>query len=293
MIYCVKVSTRQSSFVSGLDSSTTSEHDVWREIWFSQSVEHVLCSHCWNKLLHSVSRQHVSDIWMSPGWLKGTVDGLCGWLVVVWKEALHLTVTSLCYKLLFSDPSGQTAVQPVYTEVYTILQWWMQHVCDPMPSPPTLPSTPVTSHLSPSIDSAHYRSFLVLSPTEALLFVSSSTVNPVVSIHPKAAAGCLVSITSCWSRGAACSNSRSIVCRFTQIVFKIHLKYNPVCRFTSTCINKSLSSKWSLNLWLSSLLQAEISLLWTSGQILTRITVDPWFKGPVCPGFRLHPVRTE
>lgn len=173
---------------------------------------------------YSVSRQHVSDIWMSPGWLKGTVDGLCGWLVVVWKEALHLTVTSLCYKLLFSDPSGQTAVQPVYTEVYTILQWWMQHVCDPMPAPPppppTLPSTPVTSHLSPSIDSAHYRSFLVLCPTEALLFVSSSSVNPVVSIHPKAAAGCLVSITSCWSRGAACSNSRSIVCRFTQIVFK-------------------------------------------------------------------------
>lgn len=50
---------------------------------------------------------------------KASVDGC----VVFWKGALHITVTELCCKLLFSDTSGQEAVQPLYTEVYTILQW--------------------------------------------------------------------------------------------------------------------------------------------------------------------------
>ena len=136
-----------------------------------------------------------SDRMCKVGWLTGTLHGVCGWSVVVWKEALHFAVTELCYKLLFSDPSGQKAVQPLYTEVYTILQWWMQHVCDPMPFPPPNPPppfTPVTSRPSPSIDSAHYRCFLVLCPTEAFLFGSRSTVNPVVSIHP---------VSCCWLSG--------------------------------------------------------------------------------------------
>ena len=91
-----------------------------------------------------------SDRMCKVGWLTGTLHGLCGWSVVVWKEALHFAVTELCYKLLFSDPSGQKAVQPLYTEVYTILQWWMQHVCDPMPFPPPNPLPPIhPSHQPP------------------------------------------------------------------------------------------------------------------------------------------------
>lgn len=79
---------------------------------------------------------------------EASVDGC----VVFWKGALHVTVTELCCKLLFSDPSGQKALQPLYTEVYAILQWWMQHVCDPMPFSQTRPihpshQPPLTEHL--------------------------------------------------------------------------------------------------------------------------------------------------
>lgn len=50
---------------------------------------------------------------------RASVDGC----VALWKGALHITVTELCCKLLFSGPAGQKAVQPLYTEVYAILQW--------------------------------------------------------------------------------------------------------------------------------------------------------------------------
>lgn len=98
--------------------------------------------------------------------------------VVFRKEA----VTELCCKLLFSDSPSQKAVQPLYTEVYAVLRWWMQHVCDPGPSPQTLcsPQPLLTEHLP-----AHHRCSLGL-------LRSRPRLKPAVFLHANTIANCVV-----------------------------------------------------------------------------------------------------
>lgn len=159
-----------------------------------------------------------------------------------WRGALHFTVTELCCKLLFSDPSSQKAVQPLYTEVYTILQWGLQHVCDPPPPPHPhdLSSNPhcypihISHHHPPSLRTkvripqlTHLFIYLHVS----IIFPKSTSKHCNVYHSYQSSATCNYKcITSCCRVGVRSNNRR--VSEFTPQIYST---------VVSTCIKKCAS----------------------------------------------------